>query len=82
MMAWRNGLYVKAAIESTVGNIYRKKGTNPIPYPDEPFPLTQSEADAQKAEKERIRQQQAEARIIRAMRLIEKESGAENGANC
>lgn len=39
--AWRNGFYMASALSSTVGNMFRKKGSKPIKYMDRPIPLTQ-----------------------------------------
>ena len=41
--AWRNGFYTASALSSTVGNMFRKKGSKPIKYMDRPIPLTQKE---------------------------------------
>lgn len=43
--AWRNGFYMASALSSTVGNMFRKKGSSPIKYMDRPIPLTQKEKD-------------------------------------
>ena len=43
--AWRNGFYMASALSSTVGNMFRKKGSKPIKYMDKPIPLTQKEKE-------------------------------------
>lgn len=35
--AWLAGIYFKAAIESSIGNAFRKKGSQPVEYPSEPM---------------------------------------------
>lgn len=61
--AWRNGMYFISAINATVLNAFRKKGSTPVSYLKEPLPLTKSEA-----ERRQLRdQQEAEQRIIDAM---------------
>lgn len=35
--AWLNGLYVLRALEATVGNVFRKEGTQPAEYPERPY---------------------------------------------
>lgn len=46
--AWRNGLYFVSALNATVGNMFRKKGTKPIEYLKEPLPLTDAEVEARR----------------------------------
>lgn len=52
---WLQGLYNYAAVSIAVGNAFRKKGTSPKSYPQEPMritPLSEEEQEA-KAEQER-----------------------------
>ena len=41
---WWAGVYVQQALLSTVGNMFSKKGAEPIHYPREPLPTTEEEA--------------------------------------
>lgn len=41
--AWLQGLYILKALDATVGNLFRKQGTEPAEYPDRPFSTEQSE---------------------------------------
>lgn len=55
--AWLQGVYIFEAVSTAIGNAFRKKGTPPHSYREEPIrliPLTESEKAA-KAEKERQR---------------------------
>lgn len=45
MEAWRNGQYMASALASTVGNMFRKKGQQPIKYMEHPIPLTLKEKE-------------------------------------
>ena len=35
--AWLHGMYVLRALEASVGNMFRKKGSQPSEYPKEPI---------------------------------------------
>lgn len=72
--AWRNGFYMASALSSTVGNMFRKKGSRPIKYMDRPIPLTQKE----KEEYEYQRAAEAQERIKRMMfSMMEKDGGSD-----
>lgn len=74
--AWRNGFYTASALSSTVGNMFRKKGSSPIKYMDRPIPLTQKEQD----EYEYQRALEAQERIKRAMfSMMNQKDGGSNG---
>lgn len=63
--AWLNGLYVKKAIESTIGNAFRAKGTQPEKYPGKPILTEERELKKQTEE-----QQKAFARLY-MMQMVE-----------
>lgn len=57
-LAWVQGLYFKSALDSTVMNVFMKKGAEPVEYPDEPFMRHSRNAEEEEerhAEKERLR---------------------------
>lgn len=54
---WMQGLYICSALECTVGNLFKKKGSSPIEYMKEPlqiFPKTEKQIKAE-TEKERAK---------------------------
>lgn len=51
---WLQGLYFTSALNASVGNLFSKKGAQPIEYLAQPIPITRSEI------KERQRQQMIE----------------------
>ena len=51
-MFWWNGIYVREALLSTVGNMLAGKGATPIEYPAEPHPITEEQV-REKKERER-----------------------------
>lgn len=59
--AWVSGLYIKEAIESTVGNMFKKQGTPPIEYPEKPYYMQAEEQTEAAREKEK--QEQAFAKL-------------------
>ena len=52
--AWLHGLYVASAIDSTVGNAFRKEHSQPSEYPDKPFPLFESEEEEEEREQKNL----------------------------
>lgn len=61
--AWRNGMYFMSAINATVMNAFRRKGTKPADYFKEPLPLSKEEV----AQRKQRDQELAVQRIIDAM---------------
>lgn len=51
-MLWMQGWYIRDALLSTVGNMFSGKGSVPIEYPAEPYPVTADQI-AEKKERER-----------------------------
>lgn len=45
---WRMGIYISNALQATVGNMLRKKGSKPFSYPDQPLSVTAEEAEARR----------------------------------
>ena len=59
-LLWIQGIYVKDALLSVVGNMFSKKGSTKFAYPEEPYPITaeqkaEIEAREQKAKEERLK---------------------------
>jgi hypothetical protein len=46
---WMQGMYVREALLSTVGNMFAAKGSTPIEYPAEPYPVTLEQVNEKKA---------------------------------
>lgn len=40
---WMQGVYIREALLSTVGNMFSGKGATPIEYPHEPYPITEEQ---------------------------------------
>lgn len=57
--AWMQGVYIKKAIESSIGNAFIQKGAQPIEYPEHPLSYEEQEKTEQQkqdeAEQERLR---------------------------
>lgn len=64
--AWRAGLYMVSALNATVMNAFRKKGSHPIEYLKEPLPLTENEAKEREIRDAKLREQ----RIIEHMNRL------------
>ena len=50
-MAWLTGVYIKNALEATVGNMFKSKGSDPIDYPKQPYSFDES-TEAEKSAQE------------------------------
>lgn len=75
---WMQGIYIRDALLSTVGNMFSAKGSKPMVYPKEPYPVTAE----QTAEKERVEQKRMEERMkadmfALAARMINKQMPSE-----
>ena len=71
MSGWQRS----TVLSSTVGNMFRKKGSSPIKYMDRPIPLTQKEKD----EYEYQRAVEAQERIKRMMFSMMESDGGSDG---
>ena len=60
-MMWMQGIYVLEALNSTVGNMFAKKGSKLNEYPKAPYPVTEQEAEARKASEELLKQERMKA---------------------
>lgn len=55
--AWLHGLYVMKAVDSTIGNAFRKSSEEASPYPEEPISLTiKKQEKEEKSEREKERE--------------------------
>lgn len=61
---WRQGLYVYEAVldASPILRAFAKAGTKPLPYPEEPYPVTQK--DMEEKQERKIKQQYEEQMSI------------------
>ena len=50
---WMQGLYIKHALLSTVGNMFKGKNQEAFEYPEEPFPITQHDAELRREREEK-----------------------------
>lgn len=56
--AWNHGAYVKAALDSVIGNMFRPKGREPIKYPDKPSVRAAREQQEQTRRDRKIAEEQ------------------------
>lgn len=50
-MMWVNGIYAMSALSATVGNMFRKKNTEPNKYMEEPLPVFKERKELTEEEK-------------------------------
>ena len=62
---WLQGLYIYEALGdmSPVLRAFSKKGTKPLPYPSEPYPVTEAEVMARKNREEKLRAERMKAKL-------------------
>ena len=58
---WMQGLYIRDALLSTVGNMFSGKGATPNEYPKEPYPITVEQIEEKEKEKHRIMEERMKA---------------------
>lgn len=55
-IAWLHGLYIKSALDSSLSNLFRKKGSKSVPYIEKPLEIF--EKTEKEKEKEAIKERQ------------------------
>ncbi len=81
-MLWMQGLYVRDALLSTVGNMFAKKGSTPIEYPDEPYPVTAAQvAEKEAAERRKMEERMKADLMALAARMIKQKMPCEAHPN-
>ena len=71
---WMQGLYIRDALLSTVGNMFSGKSATPIEYPKEPYPITAAQvAEREEAENRRMEERMKADFMALAARMIEKQ---------
>lgn len=50
--AWLQGIYFYRALDATVGNVFRKTGSEPAEYPSKPLDLDKGKAEMTEEEEE------------------------------
>lgn len=62
---WLQGMYIYEAIGdmSPVLRAFSKKGTKPLPYPTEPYPITKAEVEARKQREEERQAERIKAKF-------------------
>jgi len=74
--AWALGAYVRHAIESSICNAFRKEGTQPVKYPEEPLSVKNERLKKEEQEAEEIAYAEAYmAQLVWAGRNWGKENG-------
>ena len=57
---WLNGIYMREAVLSSIGNAFIGKGSTPYYYPDKPIPMGEEEIEKAREEAEEMEAKQAE----------------------
>jgi hypothetical protein len=68
------GLYIRDALLSTVGNMFSGKGAIPIEYPKEPYPVTAEQVAEREEANHRMMEERMKADFMAlAARMIQKQ---------
>lgn len=62
--AWRDGQYTLAALQSALGALFAKNKSQIPHYPEEPFPLTDEEAEEQEVRRQLKMEEALKARLL------------------
>jgi hypothetical protein len=73
-MLWMQGIYMRDALLCTVGNMFSGKGSAPIEYPKEPYPVTSAQiAEKKEAERRSMEERMKADFMALAARMIKKQ---------
>ena len=73
-MLWMQGVYIREALLSTVGNMFSGKGATPIEYPKEPYPVTADQIEEKKERERKSMEERMKADLLAvAARMINKQ---------
>ena len=61
---WMQGLYVREALLSTVGNMFSGKGSTPIEYPKEPYPITVEQIEEKRERENKSMEERLKADML------------------
>ena len=79
---WMQGLYIRDALLSTVGNMFTEKGATPIEYPKEPYSITAEQvAEKEEAERRRMEERMKADLMAMAARMIKQKMPGEAHPN-
>lgn len=79
---WMQGLYIRDALLSTVGNMFASKGSVPNEYPAEPYPVTAEQvAEKEAAEHRRMEERMKADFMAMAARMIKQQMPGEAHPN-
>lgn len=71
---WMQGVYIRDALRSTVGNMFAGKGSTPIEYPDEPYPITEEQVEEKKERERKNMEERMKADLLAiAARMVNKQ---------
>lgn len=62
--AWRDGQYTLAALQTALGALFAKNKSQIPRYPEEPFPLTDAEAEEQAVRRQLKMEEALKARLL------------------
>ena len=75
---WMQGLYVRDALLSTVGNMFADKTSKPNEYPSEPYPVTVEQVEEKKAlERKRMEERMKADMMAMAAQMIKRQMPGE-----
>ena len=76
---WLQGIYMTHALQSTVGNMFIKKGAKPIEYPKEPLAITEKEVKERQERDARLKFERL--KMAMEMRARKRKGGASVNKN-
>lgn len=74
-LLWMQGIYVRDALNSTVGNMFAGKGSAKQKYPEEPYPITAEQQREIEEKKRRAKEERMKAQFTAFVESVRKRLG-------
>jgi hypothetical protein len=75
---WLQGLYIRDALISTVGNMFSGKGAKKHEYPGEPYPVTAEQVAEQEEQKRKLAEERMKAEFAAFAAAVARRMGAKS----
>lgn len=74
-LLWLQGLYVRDALISTVGNMFAGRGSAKQKYPEKPYPITEDQVAEQREREQKAKEERMKAQFAAFAESVKKRIG-------
>jgi hypothetical protein len=74
-LLWMQGLYVRDALISTVGNMFAGKGSAKQHYPEKPYPITEDQVAEQRERERKAKEERMKAQFASFVESVKNRIG-------